>query len=170
MPNIIGIYIVSKAGSLIYDYENAAYSQSNEVEKTFSYPLDLILAIQNKRVTVVYGKKGTIKIGHVVLAVNGAPVQGTQMEDGAEVMEYLKESTNFPVSLKFGKPRLTSNDKIVLASMFHSLFAIASQLSPEPNSSGIELLEADTFKLYCFQTITGTQASYFFTQTPQSLR
>ena len=42
-----------------------------------------------------------------------------------------------------------------LASMFYPLFAIASQLSPELKSSGIEVLEADTFKLHCFQTLTG---------------
>lgn len=41
--------------------------------------------------------------------------------------------------------------------MFYPLFAIASQLSPEPKSSGIEVLEADTFKLYCFQTLTGVK-------------
>ncbi len=39
--------------------------------------------------------------------------------------------------------------------MFYSLFAIASQLSPEMKSSGIEVLEADTFRLHCFQTLTG---------------
>jgi len=42
-----------------------------------------------------------------------------------------------------------------LASMFYPLYAIASQLSPELKSSGIEVLEADTFKLHCFQTLTG---------------
>lgn len=36
------------------------------------------------------------------------------------------------------------------------LFAIGSQLSPEVGSSGIEMLETDTFKLHCFQTLTGT--------------
>ncbi|XP_009877820.1 PREDICTED: trafficking protein particle complex subunit 4 [Charadrius vociferus] len=35
------------------------------------------------------------------------------------------------------------------------LFAIGSQLSPEVGSSGIEMLETDTFKLHCFQTLTG---------------
>ncbi|XP_034148770.1 trafficking protein particle complex subunit 4-like [Esox lucius] len=43
----------------------------------------------------------------------------------------------------------------MLASMFHSLFAIGSQLSPEVGSSGIEMLETDMFKLHCFQTLTG---------------
>lgn len=50
---------------------------------------------------------------------------------------------------------MTTNEKIFLASMFYPLFAIASQLSPVPKSSGIEVLEADTFKLHCFQTLTG---------------
>ncbi|XP_009467359.1 PREDICTED: trafficking protein particle complex subunit 4 [Nipponia nippon] len=36
-----------------------------------------------------------------------------------------------------------------------TLFAIGSQLSPEVGSSGIEMLETDTFKLHCFQTLTG---------------
>ena len=35
------------------------------------------------------------------------------------------------------------------------LFAIGSQLSPETHSSGIELLETDTFGLHCMQTMTG---------------
>ncbi|KXZ42297.1 hypothetical protein GPECTOR_165g157 [Gonium pectorale] len=46
----------------------------------------------------------------------------------------------------------------------HSLHAIASQLSPVPGCTGIELLEADTFNLHCFQaragsggTLTGTK-------------
>lgn len=43
----------------------------------------------------------------------------------------------------------------MLASMFYPLFALASQLSPVPKSSGIETLTADTFKLSCFQTLTG---------------
>lgn len=39
-----------------------------------------------------------------------------------------------------------------------SLFAIGSQLSPEPHSSGIEVLETDGFKLHCYQTMTGDQS------------
>lgn len=37
----------------------------------------------------------------------------------------------------------------------NSVHAIASQISPELRSSGIEMLEADSFNLYCFQTLTG---------------
>jgi len=39
--------------------------------------------------------------------------------------------------------------------MCYRIYAIASQLSPVDHSSGIEYLEADTFSLYCFQTLTG---------------
>lgn len=52
---------------------------------------------------------------------------------------------------------MTTNERIYLASMFYPLFAIASQLSPEPKSSGIEVLEADTFRMNCFQTLTGVK-------------
>lgn len=41
------------------------------------------------------------------------------------------------------------------AFLANRLFAIGSQLSPEQGSSGIEMLETDTFKLHCFQTLTG---------------
>ena len=35
------------------------------------------------------------------------------------------------------------------------IYAISVKLSPSKQSSGIQCLEADSFKLYCFQTITG---------------
>ena len=38
---------------------------------------------------------------------------------------------------------------------FSRLYAIASQLSPVQHSTGIQQLETDTFKLHCFQTLTG---------------
>ncbi|EAT42143.1 AAEL006295-PA [Aedes aegypti] len=52
---------------------------------------------------------------------------------------------------------MTTNENDFLGHMFYPLFAIASQLSPEPKSSGIEVLEADTFRLHCFQTLTGVK-------------
>lgn len=89
------------------------------------------------------------------MSVNGITVSGQLLEDGRDVFELLQNPENYPLSLKFGRPKMTTNEKIFLASMFYPLFAIASQLSPEPKSSGIEILEADTFKLHCFQTLTG---------------
>lgn len=83
------------------------------------------------------------------------PVNGNTLEDGRIVKEVFENANEFPLTLKFARPKMTTNEKIFLASMFYPLFAIASQLSPEPKSSGIQVLEADTFKLQCFQTLTG---------------
>lgn len=84
-------------------------------------------------------------------------MNGNQTEDGRSIKEFLETPENFPVTLKFARPKMTTNEKIFLASMFYPLFAIASQLSPEPKSSGIEVLESDTFKMHCFQTLTGVK-------------
>lgn len=35
------------------------------------------------------------------------------------------------------------------------LYAISTKLSPEQKSSGIQVLEADSFTLHCYQTSTG---------------
>ncbi|XP_037063459.1 trafficking protein particle complex subunit 4 isoform X1 [Peromyscus leucopus] len=168
---IFSVYVVNKAGGLIYQWDS--YSPRAEAEKTFSYPLDLLLKLHDERVLVAFGQRDGIRgglgsragpalrkwgwweVGHAVLAINGMDVNGKYTADGKEVLEYLGNPANYPVSIRFGRPRLTSNEKLMLASMFHSLFAIGSQLSPEQGSSGIEMLETDTFKLHCFQTLTG---------------
>lgn len=82
-------------------------------------------------------------------------MNGSTLEDGRNVKDIIENQSDYPLTLKFVRPKMTTNEKIFLASMFYPLFAIASQLSPEPKSSGIEILEADTFKLQCFQTLTG---------------
>lgn len=79
------------------------------------------------------------------------------MEDGRDALEVIENRENYPISLKFGRPRITTNEKIVLASMFYPLHALAVQLSPETKSSGIQELETDTFKLNCSQTLTGVK-------------
>lgn len=94
-------------------------------------------------------------VGHVLVALNGIPANGAILEDGRDIKTIIENKENYPLTLKFSRIKVTTNEKIFLASMFYPLFAIASQLSPEPKSSGIEILEADTFKLHCFQTLTG---------------
>mmetsp|Transcript_20342 Transcript_20342/g.54363 ORF Transcript_20342/g.54363 Transcript_20342/m.54363 type:complete len:152 (-) Transcript_20342:71-526(-) len=64
-----------------------------------------------------------------------------------------------------GGAQLSANDKIRLSSTFHGMSAIASQVSPCPKgagtfgahlqATGITVLEADTFRVQCFQTLTG---------------
>ncbi|XP_069686724.1 trafficking protein particle complex subunit 4 [Periplaneta americana] len=152
---IYGVYIVSKSGGLIFNHDHNI--PKIETEKTFSFPLDIKLQYENKKVVVSFGQRDGIMVGHVLTAVNGVPVTGRQLDDGRDVFEVLENEELFPVNLKFERPKMTTNEKIFLASMFYPLFAIASQLSPEPRSSGIEVLETDTFKLHCFQTLTGVK-------------
>ncbi|KAK2589291.1 hypothetical protein KPH14_007843 [Odynerus spinipes] len=150
---IYGVYIVSKSGGLIFNHDHNIPKVENE--KTFTYPLDIKLNYENKKIVVSFGQKDGINVGHMLTAVNGSPVIGNELEDGRDVLEMLSQPENFPVTLKFSRAKMTTNEKIFLASMFYPLFAIASQLSPEPRCSGIEILEADTFRLYCYQTLTG---------------
>ncbi|GAV05424.1 hypothetical protein RvY_15561 [Ramazzottius varieornatus] len=154
------LYIINKAGSLIYHYDHNL--QRNEVEKTYSYPLEFVLDIVDDRVVVRFGEIDGIRVGYAVLAVNGIAVTGrTFAKEGEktdiDVMDFLGKSQNYPVQLKFGRPPLRTNERIMLASTFHSLYAISAQISPEHGSSGIKTLDTDVFRLHCFQTITGTK-------------
>ncbi|XP_069121131.1 trafficking protein particle complex subunit 4-like [Argopecten irradians] len=151
---IYSVYIINKAGGLIYQYDHSGARP--EVEKTFSYPLELVLKVHDEKLVVAFGERDGIKVGHTLLSVNGVPAEGRFLKsDGKDIMDIIAAEENYPINLKFGRTKLTTNERIMLASMFHSLFAIGSQLSPEPRSSGIEVLETDTFKLHCFQTMTG---------------
>ncbi|CAB3365514.1 Hypothetical predicted protein [Cloeon dipterum] len=152
---IYSVYIVSKSGGLIFQHDHLV--PKVETEKTCSFPLDIKLIFENKRIVVNYGQRDGIMVGHQLLAINGVQVTGRVLEDGRDALDILEKPENYPVNLKFGRPKMTTNDKLFLASMFYPLFAIAIQLSPEPKSSGIEVLEADTFKLHCYQTPTGVK-------------
>nr|ACO10741.1 Trafficking protein particle complex subunit 4 [Caligus rogercresseyi] len=154
---IYNVFIVSKSGGLIYDYDHSSSSgtiHSLEVEKTFGYPLDIRLATENRKIVVEFGARDGIATGHVLASMNGVPVEGMSEE---KIQEFIGKEANYPLSLKFGRPRLSTNEKIVLASMFYPFYALAVQLSPEIGSSGIKELETDTFKLYCCQTLTGVK-------------
>ena len=150
---IFSTYIINKAGGLIYQSDNTNHRV--EQEKTFSYPLQITLKVADERLSVSYGQRDGIRVGHVLLAINGRDVNGKKTADGVDILQYLADQRNFPVNLKFGRPPLRTNEKLMMASMFHSLYTIAVQLSPEPHSSGIQVLETDTFKLHCYQTLTG---------------
>uniref|UniRef100_A0A182Y069 Trafficking protein particle complex subunit n=1 Tax=Anopheles stephensi TaxID=30069 RepID=A0A182Y069_ANOST len=156
---IFGVYIVNKSGGLIFNLDHNL--PKIETEKTFSYPLDISLEYEPKRISVAFGQRDGINVGHHLIAVNGMQVNGAVLEDGRDVKEIIESKDSYPLSLKFSRPKMTTNEKIFLASMFYPLFAIASQLSPEPKSSGIEVLEADTFRLHCFQTLTGVKFMIF---------
>ena len=61
-----------------------------------------------------------VAVGHTVLAINGIAAQGRQLEDGRDIQELIETEENYPIAIKFGRPKLTTNEKIMLAGMFHS--------------------------------------------------
>ncbi|KHJ78629.1 Sybindin-like family protein, partial [Oesophagostomum dentatum] len=82
---------------------------------------------------------------YYVTGANGFKVSGTKFfVNGAEhsIFQYLEDESNFPVSIRFSPPSVSTNEKIILSSMFHSLFTIAVQLSPAARSSGIEVSDS----------------------------
>uniref|UniRef100_A0A0N5ATW2 Trafficking protein particle complex subunit n=1 Tax=Syphacia muris TaxID=451379 RepID=A0A0N5ATW2_9BILA len=157
--SIYKIFIINRGGSLIYDWEGK--NDAVSVEKTFSYPIDIVLEVIDQRVTVVFGERDGIGLRYTLVAVNGFRVQNSSvtLEDGKayEVLEYLKDEAHFPLNLRFAPPAITPNEKIILSSTFHSLFTIAAQLSPVSKSSGIEVLSTSQFRLHCFQSTTGVK-------------
>lgn len=58
---IFSVYVVNKAGGLIYQYDN--HVPRTEVEKTFSFPLDLVLKIHDEKVVVSFGQRDGIRGG-----------------------------------------------------------------------------------------------------------
>ena len=176
------VFIVSKSGGLIYNYDHNV--PVIETEKTYSYPLDIQLKFENNRVIVAFGERDGVCIGHALKAVNGQLVTYKETEDGRDVFDVIADKENYPLNLKFGRPKITTNEKIVLASTFYPLYQLAVQLSPDqvnnlifkqsPNlvfqgSSGIQELETDTFKLQCNQTITGVKFIVISDKTQQGV-
>ena len=59
MMAIFSVYVVNKAGGLIYQLDS--YAPRAEAEKTFSYPLDLLLKLHDERVLVAFGQRDGIR-------------------------------------------------------------------------------------------------------------
>lgn len=55
---IFSVYILNRAGGLIYHYDHI--SPKSEIEQAFSYPLDIVLREDDKLV-VIFGERDNIK-------------------------------------------------------------------------------------------------------------
>ena len=62
-------------------------------------------------------------------------------ETGENVLEILQNKENYPVNLRFGLQKLTSNDKIIMASTFHTVFAFACQVRTQAGIHGPGLIQ-----------------------------
>lgn len=61
---IYGVYIVSKSGGLIYNYDHVV--PRVESEKTFGFPLDIKLQYENKKVVVAFGQRDGINGNYII--------------------------------------------------------------------------------------------------------
>ncbi|KAJ8320810.1 hypothetical protein KUTeg_002397 [Tegillarca granosa] len=90
-------------------------------------------------------------VGHTVLSVNGVPVEGRFLQtDGRDVMEMLAMEENFPLDIKFGRPKLTTNEKIMLASMFHSslISGLKFLVMADSRQTGVDILLKKLYEIY----------------------
>ena len=55
---IYGVYIVSKSGGLIFNHDHNVPKIENE--RTFTYPLDIKLTYENKKIVVAFGQRDGI--------------------------------------------------------------------------------------------------------------
>lgn len=55
---VYGVYIVSKSGGLIFNHDHSV--PRIETEKTFSYPLDVKLDYDKKKISVTFGQRDGI--------------------------------------------------------------------------------------------------------------
>ena len=61
-------------------------------------------------------------VGHVLANVNGMEVTGCTLGDGRNAMEVIEDPANYPLSLKFVKPKLTTNEKIFQVNYIPNIF------------------------------------------------
>ena len=64
-----------------------------------------------------------LAVGHAVLSVNGEVADGRQLKNESgvrDVLDVINDSENYPIAIKFGRAKLSSNERIMLAGMFHS--------------------------------------------------
>lgn len=67
-----------------------------------------------------------------------------------------------------GLAQLTSNEYLVMAGTLHGVHAITSKISPVSGSSGVQSIEAETFKMNVLLTLTGEQGHQGATDTTDS--
>lgn len=79
--SVYHILVINRAGSLIFDWENKSDDVAR-IEKTFNYPLDVILEVVDQKPTVVFGELDGIRIKYVVVSVNGKRLRGKYLGGG----------------------------------------------------------------------------------------
>ncbi|VDM05080.1 unnamed protein product [Schistocephalus solidus] len=166
--SVYSVYIISESGSLQMYYDRS--TPTTKVEKTLSYPLSLVFKNVDGKLVVDFGATDDIKVGYCVLGVNGVPAKGSCLEDGRDILELFSNPSNFPITINFGLPPLSPNDRITLASMFQAIHHMSriltpvedsskndEKIRPDSHGSGIQTLETPECRLHCYESITGAK-------------
>ncbi|XP_071396238.1 trafficking protein particle complex subunit 4 isoform X3 [Centroberyx affinis] len=132
---IFSVYVVNKAGGLIYQYDN--YVPRAEAEKTFSYPLDLVLKIHDEKVVVSFGQRDGIRVGHAVLSINGVDVIGRLFAIGSQLSPEVGSS---------GIEMLETD--VFKLHCFQTLTGIKFIVLADPRQSGIDALLRKIYEIY----------------------
>jgi hypothetical protein len=74
-----------------------------------------------------------------------------------------RSSVRSPLGSAFaaGIAHLSSNEYLVMAGTLHGVHAITSRIAPVPRSSGVQIIESESFKMTIHMTLTGAFFSPF---------
>ncbi|XP_003388300.1 PREDICTED: trafficking protein particle complex subunit 4-like [Amphimedon queenslandica] len=162
---IYSVYIISKAGGLIFSHDMSYPQGEGEVEYS-RYPVQgLVLEEVDRNIMLKYGEvqnpeitgQPVIQVGYSLVSINGEPVVNKCLPDGRTALSVIDDPSSFPIKLKFKRLKASINERIMLMSMLHSIYAISVRLSPEEGSKGIQCLEAQHYNINCTQTRTGVK-------------
>jgi hypothetical protein len=131
---VYSLFILNKNAGMIYTKDlNQEKQRNTEIERNFSYPLDLKI---DENGIVRFGARDGIRIGQQLLAIGGQTVFKDRIDNklkqkgsNEDVFDYLGNPSNYPVQLRFGRLPLSTNDKIVLTGRFFGFVCISSHTS-----------------------------------------
>ena len=143
---IISVYIINKAGGLIFSHDVPSPTKEAEVEFLQHPVAGLTLEEVDRNVVVKYGeikdqgennvvlgerereremyKYSSLLVGYSLVAVNGEAVVNKCLPDGRNVLDVLDSHKSFPLKLRFRRLKTSVNERIMLLSMFHSLVCV----------------------------------------------
>lgn len=71
MSSIYHILVINRAGSLIFDYENKENDGGQRVERTYNWPMGIVLELIDQRPTVVFGEGDGVRLRFWADSING---------------------------------------------------------------------------------------------------
>lgn len=140
---IFSVYIISKAGGLIFSHDMPYSLGEGEVEYREHPVSGLTLEEVDRNIMLKFGEvqapEGpliqskavynsialfTSVVGYSLIAINGQTVTNKVLPDGRCAQAVIDDPASFPLRLKFRRLKASVNERIMLLSMFHSLVVL----------------------------------------------